>query len=219
MADLVRHERSDWTISTYHTHLTTFSEWLVSSGRLDHDPMADVRVPERPKSEPNPLSDADLNRVLAAATGITRDWILLALHAGLRAHEIAKLRGEHVQVEGIRVTGKGRKVVTLPCHPVIWDMAQRYPRSGYWFPAADGGHIPMPQVSGGVGTFFTGLGLEGGIHRVRHSYCTRLLRAGVHIRKVQKLMRHANLATTAGYAAVDEDELRDAILMLPPLPA
>lgn len=32
-------------------------------------------------------------------------------------------------------------------------------------------------------------------------------------------MRHANLDTTANYTAVDEDELRAAILLLPSIPA
>ncbi len=64
---------------------------------------------------------------------------------------------------------------------------------------------------------FDALGIEGSIHRCRHVFGTRLLRQGVHIRTVQKLMRHASLSTTANYTAVDEDELRAAILTLSPL--
>jgi integrase/recombinase XerD len=93
-------------------------------------------------------------------------------------------------------------------------MAQRYPRYGYWFPGNQAGHIRPQQVSMTVGRLFHSIGIEGSIHRCRHVFGTRLLRSGVNIRTVQKLMRHANLDTTANYTAVDEDELRAAIDLL-----
>jgi integrase/recombinase XerD len=58
---------------------------------------------------------------------------------------------------------------------------------------------------------FKANGIEGSIHRCRHTYATQLLRAGVNIRVVQTLMRHASLTSTQIYTAVDEDERRDAI--------
>lgn len=61
---------------------------------------------------------------------------------------------------------------------------------------------------------FAANGIEGSIHRMRHTFATRLLRAGVNIRVVQTLMRHRSLASTMIYTAVDEDERRDAISRL-----
>jgi len=61
---------------------------------------------------------------------------------------------------------------------------------------------------------FAANGIEGSIHRCRHTYATQLLRAGVNIRVVQELMRHASLTPTQIYTAVDEDERRDAITRL-----
>lgn len=58
---------------------------------------------------------------------------------------------------------------------------------------------------------FAANGIEGSIHRCRHTYATRLLRAGVNIRVVQELMRHKSLASTQIYTAVDEVERRDGI--------
>jgi len=58
---------------------------------------------------------------------------------------------------------------------------------------------------------FAANGIEGSIHRCRHTYATALLRSGVNIRVVQELMRHSSLASTQRYTAVDEDERRDAI--------
>lgn len=211
--------KSQWSRSTYHAHLNDFCSWLTAAGYLTENPMENVRKPKRPKSQPRPLTEREIERVLSVAEGRVRDWLLLALYLGLRAHEVAKIRGEDVSERGVYVYGKGGVPATLPCHPEIWEMAQRYPRQGYWFPGKEDGHMRGQQVSLTVGRFFDALGIEGSIHRMRHSFGTRLLRSGVHIRRVQKLMRHASLETTATYTAVDEDELRDAILMLPGVPS
>lgn len=203
-----------WTRSTYHAHFTDICAWLHATGRLAKDPMPEVRKPRRPKGKPRPLSEEEVSRVLSVVKGDPRTWLLLALLAGLRASEIARIRGEDVTEAGIFVHGKGDKAEVLPCHPDLWDVAQLYPRLGYWFPGNDDGHLRPQHVSLVVGRLFDALGIEGSIHRARHVYGTRLLRAGVNIRTVQKLMRHANLDTTANYTAVDEDEMRLAITKL-----
>lgn len=208
---------STWTRSTYHGHLTDLCAWLATSGYIQASPMAEVRKPKRGANNPRPLSEPEVAKVLSVVTGSPRDWILLALNAGLRASEIAKIHGEDVTADGIHVLGKGGTIVTLPCHRDIWEMAQRYPRYGFWFPGGEDGHMRGQQISLTVGKLFEALGIHGSIHRCRHVYGTRLLRSGTNIRTVQKLMRHANLDTTANYTAVDEDELRVAINLLPSL--
>jgi integrase/recombinase XerD len=211
MADGTERPMSQWTRSTYHTHIAEFCAWLVATDRLVESPMPDVRKPKRPTGIPRPLTERDVERVMSVAVGRTRTWIMLALYAGLRASEVAKIRGEDVAADGIYVLGKGNKPEVLPCHDALWAIAQGYPREGYWFPGSDDGHVPGQQVSLIVGRMFHGMGIDGSIHRARHTYGTRLLREGVNIRTVQKLMRHANLNTTANYTAVDEHELRAAI--------
>lgn len=206
---------SRWTRVTYHNHIKSFCEFLVAGGYLDASPMTIVRMGRRPVGVPRPLSEEQVAQILAVATGRTRDWLTIALSTGLRAHEIAKLRGEDITASGIYVLGKGEKEAVLPIHPDIWAMAQRYPRTGYWFPSPAGGHVQANTISGIVSRLFSSLGIEGSIHRCRHVYGTRLLRTGMHIRNVQKLMRHGRLETTALYTAVDEDELQAAINMLP----
>ncbi len=208
---LARPNLSRWTRSTYHSHLSDFCTWLAASGYIEDNPMLAVRKPKRPAALPRPLSESEVEKVLSVVEGTTRDWILLALLAGLRASEIAKIRGEDITGDGIYVEGKGGSLVTLPCHPDLWTMAQRYPERGYWFPGVENGHLRSQQISLTVGKLFHALGIEGSIHRCRHTFGTRLLRSQANIRTVQKLMRHANLDTTANYTAVDENELRDAI--------
>ena len=46
-------------------------------------------------------------------------------------------------------------------------------------------------------------------HRWRHSYATSLLRRGVDIHVVQRLMGHANIATTTRYLHLSDADLSD----------
>jgi site-specific recombinase XerD len=215
---LGREGLSRWTRATYYAHLKDFCKFLVVGGYIEETPMDSelVHQPKRPKSLPRPLSEEEVERVLRAAKGRERDWIMLALLAGLRVHEIAKIRGEDVSPNGIYVLGKGAVEAILPIHPDLWVMAQRYPRHGWWFPNPQGDHIHPDTITARVTALFRPLGIsEGSVHRLRHVYGTRLLRSGVHVRRVQTLMRHGSLETTALYTAVDEDELQAAINLLP----
>jgi integrase len=48
-------------------------------------------------------------------------------------------------------------------------------------------------------------------HKWRHTYATELVRAGVDICVVQRLLGHASIASTVGYTHLVLDDLRGAI--------
>ena len=207
-----------WTKSTYYSHLTSFYGWLHETGRRGDNPTRGLRRPRTGASRPRPLSEVEAQAVLSAAQGHVRAYVMLGMYAGLRAHEVAKIAGEDINPETLYVLGKGRQVALIPTHPALWDLAQDYPRHGLWFPsphpAKRGQPVTPTAVSLAVTNLFDRLGIEGSLHRCRHTYGTRLLRSGANIRVVQTLMRHSNLATTAKYTAVDEAEQIAAIRRL-----
>ena len=204
-----------WTKGTYYSHLTSFYGWLHETGRRSDNPTRGLRRPRTGASRPRPLAEAEVAAVLSAAEGRVRAYVMLGLFAGLRAHEVAKIAGEDINAETIYVLGKGRQVALIPTHPALWELAQEFPRHGLWFPsphpAKRGQPVTPTAVSLAVTKLFDRLGIEGSLHRCRHTYGTRLLRSGANIRVVQTLMRHSNLATTAKYTAVDEAEQIAAI--------
>jgi integrase/recombinase XerD len=203
---------SAWTRATYYGHMRSLFGWLTDTERIDDDPTNKVRRPKSPSPQPRPLTTQEAAAALAAATGHLRTWLLLGMFAGLRAHETAKIRGEDVTEETIFVIGKGRKAATIPTHPVVWEVAQDYPRVGPWFPGRQRNeHVSSVAVSQLITTLFRDLGIVGSYHRCRHFYGTALLRSGANLRVVQDLMRHSSLATTAAYLGVDESERQAAI--------
>lgn len=211
---------SRWTRATYHSDVSAFFKWLLAADHIHEDPTESPLIvrPTARSGVPKPLSASEERRALSAAHGNMEAWLLLALRAGLRASEIAAIRGEEVNEDLIILVGKGSKEAAVPTHPDVWELAQRYPRRGWWFPSpSHDGHVSGNSVSIMVGRHFRrdDVGIPtGSIHRARHSYATSLLRRGANLRKVQTLMRHSSPATTAIYTAVDEDELRAAINLL-----
>ena len=201
-----------WTRATYFGHLRSYFRFATGAGIVEVDPMAGMRRPKPGRGTPRPLNAGQVAAVLTAAIPNVRTWLMLGLYAGLRAHEIAKIRGEDVTADQLYVFGKGGQGAFVPTHPLVWAEAQSRPRQGWWFPTrAAAGHVTSLAVSTMTSKLFAAHGIEGSMHRCRHTYATELLRGGANIRVVQTLMRHESLTSTQIYTAVDEDERRAAI--------
>lgn len=208
-----------WTRVTYFSHLRSLYDWLRRTGARADDPTELMRRPKDPPRKPRPLTEEEVVAIAQRATGDELTWLNLGMLAGLRAFEIAKFRGEDITETTIFVRGKGGVESFLPTHPILWSTAQSYPRRGFWFPSerAASGHVHDKSLTTRMTRLFTSAGVVGSTHRARHTYGTRLLRGGANIRVVQELMRHASLATTAGYLLVEDDEKAAAIRALPPV--
>jgi integrase/recombinase XerD len=73
---------------------------------------------------------------------------------------------------------------------------------------------PLTGGSGAIGVLVRGacsrVGLEPvGVHRLRHTVATDVLRAGAPLEEVASLLRHRRHATTVLYAKVDWERLRE----------
>jgi hypothetical protein len=154
----------------------------------------------------------------------TRVMILLAALAGLRVHEIAKVRGEDVDIasRSLRVTGKGGRTDAVPLHHLLVAASLTMPRRGWWFPANSrrpGEHLHGKSVSDIIGNAMRRAGIPGTPHSLRHWYGTNLVASGADLRTAQTLLRHANLQTTAIYVQVADGKRVEAIDRLTlPLP-
>ena len=92
---------SAWSRRTYFNHAHSFFQWATHTGHLEDDPTATMRRPMQPRGVPRPFADHELDKIQTHATGAIRDYMTLGLYAGLRAHEIGKLRGEDVTERAI----------------------------------------------------------------------------------------------------------------------
>ena len=214
------------TRATYRSHLRARFRWLVDNECRSDDPTMRLGAFRVQRGRPRPVSTQELARVLALPLRQrTRMMVLLAALQGLRVHEVAKIRGSDFDpgAHSLHVVGKGGVERWLPLHPDIEAQLSRWPSKTYWFHSYDrhgrSGQLPVhpSAVSQAIGDAMTRAGVRHSAHALRHWFGTELRRSGADLRTVQELMRHASLATTAIYTAVDDAELATAIVGLPTL--
>lgn len=218
MASL-HHTISKSTRATYFSHLRAWFDWLVKTDKRDDNPTVRAPSPKTPSRRPRPVTAKQLHLILATPMHKrTRMMVLLAAFQGLRAHEIAKFRGEDIDYtsQQLSVLGKGGVARTLPLHPLVAEYAADFPKRGYWFAGqAEGnkdGHIHSRSVSDAVGQVLRRAGVPtGAAHRLRHTYATMLVKNGENLRVIQELLRHASLQTTQIYTGVTFDQQREAL--------
>jgi site-specific recombinase XerD len=220
--DIIRFtSRRDVTASSrasYHASIRALCIWMVRAKLRTDNPASSTISPRRPKSQPRPVLDVQLTRMLEVANRRrTRTMIILAAFAGLREHEVAKFHGSDLDHDGgiLEVIGKGGKTALLPAHEMVLEEAAGYPRNDWWFPAygREGPITPAAVYQAIKGTMLRAH-VPGTPHQLRHWYGTTLLGSGVDLRVVQTLMRHESPATTAIYTRVDPDRQRAAIGLL-----
>lgn len=213
------------------SYLQTFFKWAKRQGFRKDNPAKTLPKVKIPRRKPRPLYVHQIDAMLdSGAYTRTRDIITIAALTGLRIGEIVKIRGEDVDLQArtLYTLRKGGLEHTVVLHEVLLEIAKRYPRKGWWFPSPyknrmfpnGGGHILMKSASDRVAHAIREAGvtdrrLTG--HSLRHYYATTLLRQGVHVRVVQEMLGHASLATTQLYAEVTDDEMHQAIDVMPPI--
>ncbi len=203
---------------------SSFTRWLVKRGDLSSNPFDAVDRPKLPKRLPRPISPEAIASLLALPEATVQDRAMLAImrYGGLRISEVASLCIEDVDLQhgAMRVIGKGNKERVLPIleqlrpYLVAW-LDQRRVGPGSLFINRSG----RRWSTDGIRTRLIGLARTHGVagftpHRVRHTFGTWAIRAGVKLRVVQQMMGHENPATTTLYAEVTAADLGEAASIL-----
>ena len=190
----------------------------VTLGRTD--------VPERiaharePRKLPVVLSPDEVMRFLTAIRDLkSRVALTTAYAAGLRVSEVVNLKVADIDSSRmvIRVEqGKGRKDRYVMLSPQLLDILRsdwRLARSVHWlFPGRD---REAPMNPGGLyeacksARAAAGLTKQVTVHTLRHSFATHLLENGTDVRIIQVLLGHTHLQTTARYAHVAANTIRN----------
>jgi site-specific recombinase XerD len=180
---------------------------------------------------PRGLSAADIQRVLDACPTSARGRrdravLLLMLRLGLRASEVARLRLADLSfaTATIDVSGKGRCAVRLPLPQEVGNALLDYLRAGRppvpnecVFLRSLAPFVPFSTRPGGnaVGAIaraaLTRAGVQiptRGAHVFRHTAACQMLRHGVDLEDIAKVLRHRSVETTGIYAKVDVALLR-----------
>ncbi len=209
--------------------------FLAEEGRIERNPAADVESPKVPMGLPKPLSEAEVESLLASVVGSSplerRDRAILEVlyGTGIRISELVGLSLGDVDLTDrvMRVFGKGSHERVVPIGRMAADalsewltasgrgalVPERWARRGdaeAVFLNARGGRLSRQGAWGIVRTYADRVGLGDRLspHVLRHSCATHMLDHGADIRVVQELLGHASVATTQVYTLVSAERLR-----------
>lgn len=199
------------TRNVWISHLSSFYRWAIDEGLVTVNPMRRVPRAETPENLPRPIPEAALQHALAAADDRMRLWLLLGAYAGLRASEIAMLRGDNVSLDlrSIRVEmAKRKKSRVVPMHPKVAVAFGEQIRPGRLWASSPN------QVTIQVARHIRGQGYDFTCHTLRHRFATAVYEATGDINLVRELLGHASTSTTQVYAKVSVARMASAVALI-----
>ncbi len=195
--------------------IKTFLNWAVKVNKLSKNPIAHMDRYKVNQKEPRFLKTDEVRLVLEKAKeSRIYEVVALAVYTGMRQGEIMRLDWNDVDFENKTITvnlskpGKFRKI---PIHRNLDDILKSYKKkSGLIY-------------SGTVRTIEWEMTLirralpdiaHFRFHDLRHTFASLLIRSGVDIYTVSKLLGHGQITTTQIYAHLYEDHIQDAMKKL-----
>ena len=222
------------TLNATITGLKFFFDVTVGHGEV----MAKMQTVHVPRTLPVVLSREEVGRLIAAAGNLKHQTALaVAYGAGLRASEVTALKVGDIDSERMTLRverGKGSKDRYAMLSPVLlerlrvwWKVARAQGKmleGGWLFPGLNPiNSLSTRQLNRAIHAAADEAQIDKrvSLHTLRHSFATHLLEQKVDIRVIQVLLGHKRLDTTALYAQVATDLLREVVSpldTLEPLP-
>lgn len=224
-------------LTTWQRHKTRGGSWRPLLAHLGSRPERSKRIRLRAERRIPDTLDVEQIAAIVAACDRLRDRFLFTLLAGsgLRIGEALGLRHSDIDAAARLVTvvpransnrarakGAGGRRVPVPAgvirlyadylHAEYGDLDSDYVLINLW-----SGPIGRPLTYASVYDLVCRIREETGIifgpHTFRHTYATELLRRGVAVEVVQRLLGHASIATTSdAYAHLSVEDARRALV-------
>ncbi|OYU69203.1 MAG: recombinase XerD [Alphaproteobacteria bacterium PA2] len=230
------------TASRRRSAVRQFYRFALGETWRSDDPSRRVDAPKRGRPLPKVLSREEVDRLIAAAGA--RDgaqgarlacMVELIYASGLRVSELTALPLAALARDPafLMVRGKGEKDRLAPLNPAAREAVKTYLEIRKSFlPKGDAANPWLFPSRGKAGRLtprrfaqmLDEAAADAGIdparvspHVLRHAFATHLLEGGADLRVVQKLLGHADIATTQIYTHVASDRLAEVVATRHPL--
>ena len=172
-----------------------------------------IPAPKKPQKLPVVLSPEEVRHFLSCVAGPKHRTILTTCYAaGLRISEVVRLRPPDIDSQRmvIRVEqGKGQKDRYVMLSPKLLETLREWWRlekpKPWLFPGnIPGQHITTSAVELACRGAYRASGIRKPVtpHSLRHAFSVHLLEQGTDVRRIQLLLGHRSLATTARYLKI-----------------
>lgn len=209
----------DNTLRGYRDIFNSFFGWIHREGLIPTNPCANLNPIKCKKEERKPFSDVDIERLKEACTNI-RDKAIITflLSTGCRISEVCSLDIEDIDFRNLEcvVLGKGNKERTVYLDNVAAMQLDNYLSCRYdKNKALFVGKGTTRMHPGGIRKRLHELGEMAGVenvhpHRFRRTLATNLIKHGMAIHEVSRILGHEKIDTTMKYVYTDQINVKNA---------
>jgi integrase len=203
------------TRANYASRLKSVFKALNKMRLIDNQITADLPPIKRTRGVPKPITRAEFERLLEGSSEPFRSWFILGGMAGLRAMEVANIRGADLE-EGndgamLRVLGKGGTDLLIPVAPIVAETIRSHNTlDRLWLITPNrlsaNAAAEMRRLLGANSKKF---------HSLRHFFATSMLeKSGGDLMAVKELMRHTTVATTQIYTQLAQGRTRSLVNLI-----
>jgi integrase/recombinase XerD len=218
--------------------IKSFYKYLLMEDLIKSDPSELLEAPKIQRKLPDTLSYPEINKLIDAIDvskpeGGRNKAILEVLYgSGLRVSELTelKLSNLYLDIEFIKVTGKGSKERLVPIGASavkalkIWieNIRVHVPikkgEEDIVFLNRRGSRISRVYIFMVIKqlAILTGINKTISPHTFRHSFATHLVEGGADLRAVQEMLGHESITTTEIYTHLDREYLKGTIIQFHP---
>jgi integrase/recombinase XerD len=218
--------------------IKAFYKYLLMEDLIASDPSELLETPKITRKLPDTLSIDEINKMIAAIDvskpeGARNKAMLEVMYGcGLRVSELTelKLSNLYLNIEFIKVTGKGSKERLVPIGGeaikalTIWiDQVRvhipiKKGEDDLVFLNRRGSRLSRVYVFLLIKQLAELTGLKKNIspHTLRHSFATHLVEGGADLRAVQEMLGHESITTTEIYTHLDREYLKSTIIEFHP---
>jgi len=227
------------TVARRLSAMRQYYRYLVSEDVRGDDPTTTIESPKQGRTLPKTLSEEEVSQLIktagqgGGADSIRLVCLLEMLYAtGLRVSELVGLPmaaiGENT--EFLMVEGKGGRERMIPISEPAQKAIQNYlavretfigienkaAQDKSFFPSktSESGHLTRQRFAQLLKDLARDAEVEEGRvspHILRHAFATHLLKRGADLRSVQKMLGHADIATTQIYTHIVGEDTKETV--------
>ncbi len=196
--------KSDATVNRYLSALHTLLKWGMTRNYLKAIPSFTWQAEDEGRIRW--ITEAEEKQLFKHLKGPVADVVKVALATGMRRNEILGLTRDNLEPTWVRLwKTKNDQPRSVPIEPVTYKRLQGLM-----------GHMPtQAQLRYSWDRARLAMGLEDDdlfvFHACRHTCATRLVRANVNIRIIQRWLGHKRIETTLRYSHVNDEMLTEAL--------
>ncbi len=227
------------TVARRLSAMRQYYRYLVSENTRDEDPTSTIDSPKQGRTLPKTLSEEEVAQLIktagesGSAESVRLVCLLEMLYAtGLRVSELVGLPMSAIgeNTEFLMVSGKGGRERMIPLSDPAQKAIKNYlelreqfigqenkaAQDKSFFPSktSESGHLTRQRFA----QLLKDLARDAKVdedrvspHILRHAFATHLLQRGADLRSVQKMLGHADIATTQIYTHIISEDLKETV--------